>query len=208
MRYHLVTLVAIFFALTIGILLGGSGGAWWEQSRQGMVETVLQQYQQIRQQNHQLQRELVTQHDHLNNWRKANHRLFQEAIRHRLEHRLVLLVGGSHRGESIEATIRKAGAAVERKTIFPHDVERFDAIIVLSPLSQTSRHDRHWLSDARLVFDGPIVICQRWEKDRPVLAAKDERIWFLLQEEKGNPERLVSMISWLADAIQPKGEPL
>lgn len=199
MRYHTVTLVAIFLALTIGILLGGSGGAWWEQSRQGMVETVLQRYQQTRQQNQQLQRELAAQKDHVKIRREENNRLFQEAVRHRLERRLILLVDSSYRGKNVEVALRKAGAVVERKSTFPRNFTQYDAIVVFA---------HRQLSDVRLAFDGPVVWCENRESDQPVLAAAGERVWQLPGEGKGHPERLVSMISWLSEMIQPKGEPL
>ncbi|WP_309862447.1 copper transporter [Desmospora profundinema] len=210
MRYHTITLVAVFLALTMGILLGGSsGGAWFEKSRQGMVQTVLDRYQETRQLNKKLEQELAAHKKRLHMQQEESLRVFQEAVRHRLDRRLILMVGGTRRGEMIEGAFREAGATVERSLFFPRDYERYDAIVFLSrPFGKQPRRSG-WMTDVQLAFDGPIVWCQRWETDRVAFAAGEEkRIWLLQGQMKEHPERLIQMITWLSDTTREKGEPL
>jgi hypothetical protein len=209
MRYHTVTLIAVFLALTIGILLGASsGGAWFETSREGMVQAVLDQYQETRQLNKRLEQELATHKERLQTQQAHSQRVFREAVRRRLDARFILMVGETDGSGTIEAAFREAGAMVERTRFFPRDYERYDAIVLLSRPPSTQLRQSRWLSALRVAFDGPVVSVHGGEPDRPAFGRDRADLWMVSASLCDHPDRLVRMITWLSDTTKKKEEAL
>lgn len=113
MRYHIASLVAVFFALAIGILLGtviGNKGVIVEQ-QQSLVKRIESNLAELRAENRMLKEELADQ----NSFEKQ---IAPLAIKDRLVGKnIVVIATAKFDGEvleSIQENIKKAGATVYR----------------------------------------------------------------------------------------------
>lgn len=137
-RYHLSTIVAIFFALGIGILLGGSlGQQWLSERQQALVERLEKRYEEVQDRSHQLEKRIGTLQSAVLEGRRQNRDLLRNAVKDQLLGRRILLMGGDRKvAESLSEVIRWAGGSVSHASDLAGMPGDADAILLLEGLPE------------------------------------------------------------------------
>ena len=132
-RYHLSTIVAIFFALGIGILLGGSlGQQWLSERQQALVDRLEKRYEEVQDRSHQLEKRIGVLQSELMAGRRQNRELLKTAVKDQLEGRRILLIGGERQvADSLSEVIRWAGGSVSQASGWADVPGEADAILLL-----------------------------------------------------------------------------
>ncbi len=134
-KYHIGSIVAIFFALGIGILLGGTlGQKWMFHTEDNIVRTLMDKYEAQAAENQRLQKQI------------GSLQLMNQALSPVLEHKTIWWVHpGGEKNEMLEAIMTSAGAEwVDRAAdgLFPYGrdeeawsraASRPDIIVVSDP---------------------------------------------------------------------------
>ncbi len=136
-RYHLSTIVAIFFALGIGILVGGSlGQQWLSERQQALVERLEKRYEEVRDRSRQLEKRIALLQSELMEERRQNRELLKAAVKDQLTGRRILLLGGDRKAaESLSEIIRWAGGSVSRASDLAGLPGEADAVLLLEGYS-------------------------------------------------------------------------
>lgn len=111
-RYHVVTVVSVFLALGVGILLGGTAGQRWiEANQQDVLASLTQKYEETVKQNKALQRRLDALHVQFEETvREMSRLVLAEAMAQTSPH--VWLVGDPDAVKGLAAFLRDVGFAV------------------------------------------------------------------------------------------------
>ncbi len=102
-RYHLVSLIAVFLALSLGIILGTvivDKGIIVEQQK-ALVSDLQNEFDELRLANRELQREL----DRANEFESA---VYDQVISGKLEDKNIVIISTTNISESLQAEIRKS----------------------------------------------------------------------------------------------------
>lgn len=207
-RYHLSTIVAIFFALGIGILLGGSLGQQWLSDRQqALVERLERRYEEVQERSHQLEKRIGALQSAVLAGRKQNRDLLRNAVKDQLFGRHILLIGGeSDRVESLSETIRWAGGRVSHVPDLTEIPVNADAILFLDGLT-----DSRWKNDVmKRVKTGltlPVIVQVVKEKNQ-IPQLEDIPVHSFVGELEEHPLDAYQLIKLLHQSISEKKEPV
>ena len=130
-RYHIATIIAIFFSLGIGILMGGTlGEKWMDKTETHLIDKVTEKYEQLLASNKELQKQI------------SSLLLMNQTISPILEHKKIMWVGPREtENEILRLIMRSAGAEwMEKQVEMPEHLQNAvdgltapDVIIVSDP---------------------------------------------------------------------------
>lgn len=133
LRYHLITVVSIFFSLALGLLLGAAigGSEAFRQTSSSLVENLRQDYNKVSLERDKLKTELERDD-------KLSYDFIKYWTRGRLEHKTLLLITDSHSTaarEHIDEVVKLAGAHLVKLVI------NYDGIQALSDSEKEALQD-------------------------------------------------------------------
>ena len=207
-RYHLSTIVAIFFALGIGILLGGSlGQQWLSERQQALVERLEKRYEEVQDRSHQLEKRIIRLQTELMVGRRQNRELLKTAVRDQLEGRRILLLGGDRKvAESLSEIIRWAGGSVSRASNLAGMPGETDAILLLEGDSD------EWRSGVmKRIQEGlsiPVIVQVVNQKPRKPSPSGEIPVYSFAGEIDDHPLNAFELIRMLHKSITGKEEPV
>ncbi|MGI6125561.1 MAG: copper transporter [Planifilum sp.] len=209
-RYHLSTIVAIFFALGIGILLGGSLGQQWLSDRQqALVERLEKRYEEVQERSHQLEKRVGTLQSAVLEGRRQSRDLLRNAVKDQLFGRRILLIGGERsRAESLSEVIRWAGGSVSYASDLKEVPEDTDAILFLEGLT-----DSVWKSDVmrrvKAGLSAPVIVQVVKQKNRETSRSLGEvPVYPFVGELDDQPLDSYELIRMLHQSISGKEGPV
>lgn len=207
-RYHLSTIVAIFFALGIGILLGGSlGQQWLSERQQALVDRLEKRYEEVQDRSHQLEKRIGVLQSELMAGRRQNRELLKTAVKDQLEGRRILLIGGERQvADSLSEVIRWAGGSVSQASGWADVPGEADAILLLE------RFPDEWKSGVmKRLKEGlsmPVIVQVVNQKNRETSPSGGLPVYFYAGEIDDHPLNAFELIRMLHKTIIGKEEPV
>ncbi|WP_169713540.1 copper transporter [Paludifilum halophilum] len=168
-RYHLITIVAVFFSLGTGILLGGTlGRPWLQEHQRSLVYRMEQRYDEARQANLQLEKKIESLEKQLNQQTRNHQETLERLSAGQLKGRRVLIWDRDTReGEALKQTIQKAGGMADVSDVFP-DPNRYDVLVFLTEPDSAAAEDSPKIDEAYRTFSGPVILRYRDQPTEPV----------------------------------------
>ncbi len=159
-RYQLSIIAAVFFALGIGILLGGTlGGQWLNNRQQALLTHLEKRFSEEHLGRQKLEVEVAKLRKDIIKEKEQSKLLTQQLIKDQLENRSILLVGGDHRlQQSVEEAISWAGGQATRYHPNRSIPETFDAVIFLADTTKDFQQKAKVLNDLHLVYHAPVIV--------------------------------------------------
>jgi len=209
-RYHLSTIVAIFFALGIGILLGGSLGQQWLSGRQqALVERLEKRYEEVQTRSHQLEKRIGTLQSALMEGRKQNRDLLRNVVKDQLFGRHILLIGGDRKmAESLAEAIRWAGGSVSHSSDLAGMSGNTDAIVLLEGLPEETGWKTGVLQRVREGVPMPVIVQVVNQKNREAPRFGGIPVHSFVGEITDHPLNTYELIRMLHKSISGKKEPV
>lgn len=171
-RFQLSIIAAVFFALGIGILLGGTlGGQWLNNRQQVLVNRLEKRFSQEHQYRRDLEKKVAQLRSAMDERKKQNQLLTQQLIKNQLNDRYILLVGGDDNLQRIvEQRISWAGGKAVRASFSKGIPEAYDAVIFLSDSVRDRNQKKDVLNDLRLAYQAPVIVHMTaqeilWQRD-------------------------------------------
>lgn len=158
-RYHLFTVISIFLALGIGILLGGSlGQQWLSEKQQTLMDQLERHYDKQLAENRKLSADIKKLHQAYTDEKSKTDDLLQITVGNVLHNRyLIVFSADKQRAARLEKMIQWAGGQVQvldSLKYFPADA---DGVILLGD-DFTDQVSGDLLRDLQLMYQAPVIV--------------------------------------------------
>lgn len=209
-RYHLSTIVAIFFALGIGILLGGSlGQQWLGERQQALVERLEKRYEEVRERSHQLEKRIGVLQSAVLAGRRQNRDLLRNAVKDQLSGRRILLIGGDRKAVgSLSEVIRWAGGSVSHVSDLAGMPGEADAVLLLERFPEETEWKDGVMRRIREGLPMPVIVqvVNPKKQEAPVFGGIP--VHSFVGEIGDHPLDTFELIKMLRKSISGKEEPV
>lgn len=158
-RYHLFTVISLFLALGIGILIGGSLGQQWLSEKQHVLVDQLEQHYLLQQEKNRL---LTEKYNEVNEAylaaKSKTDELLRVSLKGSLANRYFLLFStNNERALRLQKMIEWAGGHVKLQPSLNYLPVETDGIILFGD-EFNDQMDGELLNDLQLLYQAPIVV--------------------------------------------------
>lgn len=169
-RYHYGTIVAVFIALGLGILLGGSlGQQWLSEQQQEILKKLEAKYDEVSEKNQQLEQQVKELNEAAEAFESERDTLWREGLKNMLKDEKILFLNttdGQFSPKLIEA-LQAAGSTVSLSSISDVDQSRLEgtSLFVLHPQLLQEESYQWIVQDIVQTQTAPIILLN--EKNVP-----------------------------------------
>lgn len=158
-RYHLFTVISLFLALGIGILIGGSLGQQWLSEKQHVLVDQLERHYLIQQEKNRL---LTEKYNKLNEAylaaKSKTDELLRLSLKGSLSNRYFLLFSADlEQASRLQNIIEWAGGHVKLQPTLNYLPVETDGIILFGD-EFNDQLDKDLLNDLQLLYQAPVVV--------------------------------------------------
>ena len=158
-RYHLMTVISIFFALGIGILLGGSlGQHWLSEQQQNLIDQLEHHYDEQLAHNRQLSANMKKVRQAYQEEKSKTDELLRLTLGDSLKNRyLVIFSADRDRAERMKRMIQWAGGQARTLNSLKYLSIDVDGIVLMGDGFMDQVND-DVLQDLQLLYRVPVVV--------------------------------------------------
>jgi len=158
-RYHLVTVMSVFLALGLGILLGGSlGQQWLSEKQQGLIDQLERHYDEQVTQNRELSASLNKVQKAYRKEKDKTDELLRLTVGDALSDRYFVVYSSDHRqAKRLKKMIEWAGGHARTLDSLTYTQDDVDAVVLMGD-SYLDQVNRDVLRDLQLLYGAPIVV--------------------------------------------------
>lgn len=158
-RYHLVTVISIFLALGVGILLGGSlGQQWLSEKQQSLMTQLEQRYDEQLAHSRKLSADIEKVRQAYREEKNKVDELLQLTVGNVLHQRYFIIFSADlAKARRLEEMIRWAGGQVQVHDSLQYLPANPDGVILMGD-GFSDQLDGEMLQDLHLLYRAPIVV--------------------------------------------------
>lgn len=158
-RYHLMTVISIFFALGIGILLGGSlGQQWLSEQQQTLINQLERHYDKQLAHNRELSANIKKVRQAYEEEKRKTDELLRLTVGQSLNNRyFIVFSADQERGERLKEMIQWAGGQARTLNSLKYLSVDADGVILMGD-EFTDQVNADVLRDLQLLYQVPVVV--------------------------------------------------